>query len=226
MIRSRKKENIESIECSGIAGETGLYQVEIDHADYQGFTKTITIPFRWTKGKASFSVPIQEKDSSLLLTMLLANIAPPDAPINDVYIFANNSLIKWLPLNPSAKLSRISLFIDRSLLTSNSLKLSFYSDTWKPSNFGFRDDREIGVLIGWESFLIEYIGKESENLYRQDIKNDFETSIRMGKRGERQLRHGWYHLEKWKKIGHVRWTGKSAYFLLFNHNKKTLHINI
>lgn len=226
MVRARKMEHIESIECRDIFGESGLYQIEEDHADYQGFTKTITIPFRWTNGKASFIIPLYKKDNSIILTMLISNIAPPNAPRKNLYIFANNHFLKWLPLNPSTKLSRVRLFIDRSLLTEGGLKLSFISDTWKASDFGFRDGREIGVLIGWESFLIEYLSKESENLYRQDIKNDFETSIKMGERGERQLGYGWYHLENWRKIGYVRWTQKSAYFILYNDGKKSLHINI
>jgi len=226
MIMARKKKNMENIECKDISGETGLYDVEIDHADYQGFTRTITIPFRWTKGKASFSVPIHGKDSSIILTLLLANIAPPNAPKNDVYIFANKTFIRWLPLNPGTKLSRIKLFIDRGLLSAESLRLSFFSDTWRPSDFGLRDDREIGVLIGWESFLIEQIGKESDDLYHYDIKHDIETSIRMGKRGEKQLRDGWYHLEDWKRIGYVRWTQKNAYFIMFNEGKRSLYINM
>lgn len=156
-----RPENLLVVPVSTLVDLQGWHGVEFDRGDQPDFNAAVLVPFRWTDGNASFTIPPQEDGRIGRLLLQAGNWTPeiPGLPAsNQVSIEVNGNRVLQADLPRYAGLQRLSIPLPETSSASGDLRVTIRSDAWRPRDYGLPDDRSLGVAVGWESVLAERAG--------------------------------------------------------------------
>jgi SAM-dependent methyltransferase len=209
----------------------GLGAAREDSQAVQGFTRRLTFPFRPTGARAAFSVPVPGGPGPVLLSWLVAHLAPDDAPPAWTRWQVGGHPAMTLELPPGTRPTRVRLLATAQAVAGGHVRVELETTTRADPVAG----AEVGILLGGPFLLAERVADPAaldaaldrtaaerqaeeaggdrwwhaaESLYVP--RRVHRAAVEVGPGDEAQLGPGWYHREHWGRLGAVRWTGPEA----------------
>lgn len=144
---------------AGVEVAEGLYAVEEDTDDGSSHRRRLDAPFRWTAAHASmgFKLPEGAPATGLRLRVGVGYLAPKAAGERDVQFAINGKVAASLHIAPSKTYTIVDLPVD-VVPPAGAISLDVKSTPWNPASLGFKDDRQLGVMLSWGNWLL-YAGK-------------------------------------------------------------------
>ncbi len=220
------------VEWATLRAVEGFGPLEEDEQPVQGFTRRLTFPFRRTGPRAAFEVPLPAGTAGpLLLSLMVAHLAPEDASPVWTRWTLDSHLAMSLELRPALRPVRVRLFVPAGLAAHGAVRVGLETSTWRDPPSG----RENGLSVGGQWALAERLGTaaaveaaiERTAAERRAEEESLDgwwhaaaslyiphrvtaSAIEIGAGDEAQLGPGWHHREDWGRLGAVRWTGPEA----------------
>ena len=226
---SRSRASI--VEWSSLVEVNGFGPLMEDEEPVQGFTRRLTFPFRATAPTASFVVPLPSNTDPVLLSLMVAYLAPDDAPSCWTRWSLDGRLAMTLELRPSLRPIRVRLFVPAQLSAHGVVRVAVETRAGRNPESG----RELGLHVGGQWILAEQLATRpaieaaindtaQERLAEGSADDRWwhaaqslyvpvrvtRSLIEMGPSDDAQLGPGWYHREDWGRLGTIRWTGPEA----------------
>lgn len=231
MVRAWRSE-AHLVEWSALGDVTGLGPLEVDEQPAQGFTQRLTFPFRWMESGAAFIVPLPPGEGPVLLSLMLAYLAAPDAPRAWTRWTLDGAPAMTLELPPSdARPLRLWLLVPEALAARGRVRVALHTTT------ALEPDRPYAhrLHLGGQGLLAERLGsvaameaaiarvaaahraEEGPGASWWHVAESLvvphrvtRATLDMGPGDDAQLGPGWYHREEWGRVGTIRWSGVEA----------------
>jgi hypothetical protein len=100
--------------------------------------------FRWTRGSSQVKIEHPKKDGSFILHVNTGGMRPENNPAN-VTFFMNGHYIGAMENTGGTEI--YSVLIPEYYLESNYQILEIRTNTWKPSDYGSADSRNLGITV-------------------------------------------------------------------------------
>ncbi|MGH7322710.1 MAG: methyltransferase domain-containing protein [Candidatus Rokuibacteriota bacterium] len=229
------------VEWATLRAVEGFGPLEEDEQPIQGFTRRLTFPIRRTGPRAAFEVPLPSGTGPVLLALMVAHLAPEDAPPAWTRWTLDGHPAMSLELRPALRPVRVRLLVPASLAARGAVRVALETSTWREPTSG----REIGLSVGGQWVLTERLGDTGAveaAIERTAAERRAEESpdgwwhaaaslyiphrvtapaLEMGPGDDAQLGPGWYHREDWGRLGAVRWAGPEAIVYLATDGQAT-----
>ncbi|WP_183108764.1 hypothetical protein [Thermohalobacter berrensis] len=102
---------------------------------------------RWTKDKSQVKLSYYNNDKDIKILIKMLGYRPKDNPAN-VKIYFNDKLVDNF-VKESTELER-EIYVPKEVLNKNMTQvLTIKTNTWKPSDYGSKDSRDLGVQLDW-----------------------------------------------------------------------------
>jgi SAM-dependent methyltransferase len=167
IVVARKPRFSTIIPASRLEGLVGFHDIEKDTDDASMHRRQLDAPFRWTMTQASFSIqlPAAVPADNLRFRLRIGYLAPKEAGRREAEFAINNKPVRKLSLTPSKTFTVIDLPVSPSAAQAGSLRIDIRSTAWKPANLGFRDHRDLGIMLAWGDSLL-YVEDGSQRKLR------------------------------------------------------------
>jgi SAM-dependent methyltransferase len=156
MIAARKPRFAEFIPSRAYEQVSGFHEIERDAELDSPHRRPFDTPFRWTNGRAAFTVhrPRAEGVRDLHFRLQAGCLAPPQVGPLPVELSVNGRPALQLRLAPSKAYTTLDVPLPPALRGSDRLRFGIASATWSPARFGLPDARELGILVSWGDSLL------------------------------------------------------------------------
>jgi hypothetical protein len=209
----------------------GFGPAEEDDQPIQGFTRRLTFPFRATGPRAIFDTPLPPGEGPILLSLMVAHLAPDDGPSLWTHWTLDGHPAMTLALRPGTRPGRVRLLVPAAIAARGAVRVAIETTTWQDPRIG----RDLGLLVGSEWLTAVRVPTDehaeaalarvhderraedsldpawwhaAESLYVG--RRVTRASLAMGPEDDTQLGPGWHHREDWGRLGAMRWTGARA----------------
>ncbi|MEM3555946.1 MAG: hypothetical protein QXF56_04480 [Candidatus Micrarchaeia archaeon] len=143
-------------EITRILNTTGEYSIDIGKDDWGivwNFWDPENQKIRWTKNISGVKIIYPKDFGDMNITILSGGHRPPQNPAN-IEVFVNNCSVY-----SSQKTSGVFVFsfaVPQNCLNPAYQILTLKTNTWKPSDYGSKDARELGIQVDWIKIEISH----------------------------------------------------------------------
>jgi SAM-dependent methyltransferase len=162
MVEAFRPRTLAFIHPEEVEPVSGVYAVEEHGSNMDGIARILTTPFRWTGEKAHLQFPAGE-GSYQILYFNVVYLVPESLPPREWTVEVKGQFLTNFSLLPDRMFTQVRLAIPRTLAENGFFSLAFSGPTWKPIDhpvandyeFSTQDQRDLGIVIGWDGFLQE-----------------------------------------------------------------------
>ncbi|MEW6184244.1 MAG: class I SAM-dependent methyltransferase [Thermodesulfobacteriota bacterium] len=180
IIEAQRPQGTTLIHPQALKGFSGVYDMEEHYADMQGIARMLTVPFRWTQGQARLLLPAGKAPYQIFHLNLVRLVPERLAP--SWWTFGiKDKMITRFSLPPDRGFTGVRMVLSPDWSENGFFPLVLSGLPWKPADhpvaddyeFSTADDRELGVIVGWDGFLREDCRDEDalNNAVRREIQN-------------------------------------------------------
>lgn len=154
MIKAQKPAEAAWVPASSFRDMSGFETIEKDNAPPDFTRRALPAPFRWTTGRAGFTLsnPFPGRAGRILLQC--SYLTPGEAPPAQGVVLLNGREAKTFSLTPIKTYQLLEIPVDRESAAAPEWRLEVASSTWRPRDLGLPDQRELGVMIAWDRLLV------------------------------------------------------------------------
>jgi hypothetical protein len=162
MVEAVRPEDLRLILPGEVEPISGFHPVEEHGADMDGIARILTVPFRWTEGTAQINIPAGQALYQIL-SLNLVYLVPESLPPAWWTIHLKGRPLTHFSLPPDRMFTTVRIVLPIESAEQGTFSLCLSGPDWKPSThpvandyeFSQADQRNLGVVIGWDGFLRE-----------------------------------------------------------------------
>jgi 2-polyprenyl-3-methyl-5-hydroxy-6-metoxy-1,4-benzoquinol methylase len=216
LVKATRPKQIKLIHPEDLEVSDSFYPAEKQGANMEGIAQMLTTPFRWSSGTAEIGLPASEAPYQIFYINLVYLVPWSLAPAYwDIRV--GKKSVSQICLAPDRMFTQLRIVLPHDLARLGSFPLVISGNTWRPRDhrgiddyeFSINDDRDLGLVVGWDGFL------------REDCDN-YETLLAIARRESRLMEY-YESIEaiNWRKYDD-RWSHFKNLYLLQADFKPTL----
>jgi SAM-dependent methyltransferase len=145
-----------------VLGVSGFYDMEEHTDDMQGIARMLTVPFRWTRGTAQLLLPAG-KARYQIFSLNLVRLVPESLAPSWWTLSIKDRFSTDFSLAADRGFTKVRIVLSADWAEEGFFPLSLSGPSWKPKDhplvddyeFSTADDRELGLIVGWDGFIRE-----------------------------------------------------------------------
>jgi 4-amino-4-deoxy-L-arabinose transferase-like glycosyltransferase len=194
------------------------YTIDIgvnDDEKIENFYAADTNQTRWTKNYSKILIEYPKSFGELNVSINFGGIRPRDNPANITFLI-NDYVLGNFTYNGNQE-TTISLDIPVRYLNNYYNILEIDTNTWNPSDYESKDNRDLGILVDWISVKSNVFEKNENSCEKQSSQIWNNVPI--------WLCHGWYPLENLSGSP-SHWMNSNASLVIYSPQNRTSTLNM